>query len=56
MEEHLTELARNTLFQAVAEVCARDADLAAAVNRYGRPPLWRRRPGCSTKQRPFPGA
>jgi DNA-3-methyladenine glycosylase II len=30
---------------AVAELAQRDADLAAVVARYGRPPLWVREPG-----------
>ena len=33
---------------AVAELGARDPDLAAVVGRYGPPPLWARRPGFST--------
>lgn len=33
---------------AIAELAARDADLAAIVGRYGTPPLWDRRPGFAT--------
>jgi DNA-3-methyladenine glycosylase II len=34
-----------TLRAATDELCARDADLAGVVQRFGRPPLWGRRPG-----------
>ena len=37
-----------TLEQAVAWLCARDADLAEVVGRHGPPPLWRREPGFET--------
>ena len=33
---------------AVAELTARDADLAGIVERFGAPPLWDRRPGFGT--------
>lgn len=36
------------LTRAVAELSARDADLAAVIRRFGPPPLWARRPGFST--------
>lgn len=41
-------LSSETLGLAVAELGARDPDLAAVVERYGPPPLWARRPGFST--------
>lgn len=41
-------LSSSSLRVAVAEVGARDPDLAAVVERYGPPPLWARRPGFST--------
>lgn len=41
-------LTSDTLGLAVAELGARDPDLAAVVGRYGPPPLWARRPGFST--------
>ncbi len=41
-------LAKDVLLQAVQELCARDADLAAVVRRFGPPPLWARRPGFAT--------
>jgi len=34
--------------QAVGELAQRDADLAAVVEKYGRPPLWVREPGFPT--------
>jgi DNA-3-methyladenine glycosylase II len=37
-----------TLARAVAELAARDADLAAIVARWGLPPLWDRAPGFPT--------
>jgi DNA-3-methyladenine glycosylase II len=37
-----------TLEAAVAELAARDADLAAIVERFGVPPLWHRPPGFGT--------
>lgn len=37
-----------TLRTGVAELCARDAALAAVVERLGAPPLWSRRPGFAT--------
>jgi DNA-3-methyladenine glycosylase II len=36
------------LEQAVSELTARDADLAAIVQRFGMPPLWDRPPGFGT--------
>ena len=36
------------LHAGVRELAARDADLAAIVERYGPPPLWDRRPGFPT--------
>jgi DNA-3-methyladenine glycosylase II len=36
------------LLAAVDELAARDADLAAIVDRYGPPPLWDREPGFPT--------
>jgi DNA-3-methyladenine glycosylase II len=41
-------LSPETLGLAVAELAARDTDLAAVVERFGPPPLWARRPGFST--------
>lgn len=41
-------LSAATLRLAVAELGARDPDLAAVVERFGPPPLWARRPGFST--------
>jgi DNA-3-methyladenine glycosylase II len=41
-------LSPETLGLAVAELAARDPDLAAVVERFGPPPLWARRPGFST--------
>jgi DNA-3-methyladenine glycosylase II len=41
-------LDRAGLDVAVAELTARDADLAAIVARYGLPPLWDRAPGFGT--------
>jgi DNA-3-methyladenine glycosylase II len=41
----LTEV---TLAEAVAELIARDPDLAAVVERFGLPPLWAREPGFGT--------
>lgn len=41
-------LSSETLGLAVAELGARDPDLAAVVERFGPPPLWARRPGFST--------
>ncbi len=38
-------LTEATLAAAVAELAARDADLAGIVDRYGPPPLWDRAPG-----------
>jgi DNA-3-methyladenine glycosylase II len=38
----------STLALAVDQLAARDADLAAIVGRYGRPPLWDRAPGFPT--------
>jgi DNA-3-methyladenine glycosylase II len=37
-----------TLDRAVAELAARDGDLAGIVDRYGPPPLWDRDPGFGT--------
>ena len=34
-----------TFAQAARQLCERDADLAAAVKRYGQPALWTREPG-----------
>ena len=41
-------LTEETLAEAVAELCRRDADLAAVVARHGLPPLWARKPGFAT--------
>jgi DNA-3-methyladenine glycosylase II len=41
-------LAAEGLAVAVAELAARDADLAGIVARYGLPPLWDRQPGFAT--------
>lgn len=41
-------LTRRTLPVAIGELCSRDPDLAAIVDRYGPPPLWARRPGFAT--------
>ncbi|MGH7543867.1 MAG: DNA-3-methyladenine glycosylase family protein [Gemmatimonadota bacterium] len=41
-------LSPEMLGPAVAELAARDPDLAAVVERFGPPPLWARRPGFST--------
>lgn len=37
-----------TLRHAVDTLCAVDTDLAAAVQRFGHPPLWEREPGYAT--------
>ena len=42
------QLTHATLGQAVAELAARDADLAAVVERFGPPPMWGRRPEFAT--------
>ncbi len=44
-------LNRNDLLRGVNELCARDADLANIVQRYGPPPMWGRRPGFATLSR-----
>jgi DNA-3-methyladenine glycosylase II len=44
----LAPLTESRLEAAVAELAARDADLAAIVGRYGPPPLWDREPGFAT--------
>ena len=41
-------LTEPTLTAAVAALTARDADLAAVVDRFGPPPLWARPPGFET--------
>jgi DNA-3-methyladenine glycosylase II len=41
-------LTASRLAEAVAELVARDADLAGIVARYGLPPLWDRQPGFPT--------
>jgi len=41
-------LTRDTLHAAVAELAARDADLAGIVERHGPPPLWDRQPWFAT--------
>lgn len=41
-------LSARSLPRAVAELTARDPDLAAVVARFGPPPLWARRPGFAT--------
>jgi DNA-3-methyladenine glycosylase II len=41
-------LSSHSLRVALAEIVARDHDLAAVVERFGPPPLWARRPGFST--------
>ena len=38
-------LTRRTFPGALGSLCARDRDLARVVERFGRPPLWRGRPG-----------
>jgi DNA-3-methyladenine glycosylase II len=43
-----TSLTAEALANAVAELAARDPDLAAIVARYGPPPLWDREPGFPT--------
>lgn len=47
----IAALTAATLQQGVAELSARDADLAAVVERFGPPPLWARRPGYTTLAR-----
>jgi DNA-3-methyladenine glycosylase II len=44
----LAPLTESRLGEAVRELAARDADLAAIVARYGMPPLWDREPGFPT--------
>ncbi|MEA2654227.1 MAG: DNA-3-methyladenine glycosylase [Chloroflexota bacterium] len=44
----IPQLAAEGLAVAVAELAARDADLAGIVARYGLPPLWDRQPGFAT--------
>lgn len=44
-------LTRATLHDATADLCRRDADLAAVVDRFGPPPLWARPPGFATLAR-----
>ncbi len=44
-------LNRSELLRGVNELCARDADLANIVGRYGPPPMWGRRPGFATLAR-----
>ena len=44
----LAPLTDETLRHAVEELGARDADLAAIVERYGPPPMWAREPGFPT--------
>jgi DNA-3-methyladenine glycosylase II len=44
----LVPLDGRTLAVAVDELAERDADLAAIVERHGRPPLWDRAPGFAT--------
>jgi DNA-3-methyladenine glycosylase II len=44
----IVPLTEATLLDAVHELAARDADLAAVVARYGPPPLWARPPGFPT--------
>ena len=41
-------LTEATLASGVAELCARDRDLARVVARFGPPPLWAREPGFGT--------
>ncbi|MGH7588213.1 MAG: DNA-3-methyladenine glycosylase family protein [Gemmatimonadota bacterium] len=41
-------LSPHSLRVALAEIVARDHDMAAVVERFGPPPLWARRPGFST--------
>jgi DNA-3-methyladenine glycosylase II len=41
-------LTETRLAEAVAQLVARDADLAGIVARYGPPPLWDREPGFAT--------
>jgi DNA-3-methyladenine glycosylase II len=41
-------LTEGRLAAAVSDLAARDADLAAIVERFGPPPLWDRRPGFAT--------
>lgn len=41
-------LTREVLARALAELCARDADLGEVVARHGPPPMWERAPGFPT--------
>ncbi len=41
-------ISNKNLDAAVRELCAKDADLANVVRRFGPPPLWARRPGFAT--------
>jgi DNA-3-methyladenine glycosylase II len=44
----IAPLTQSTLELAVAELTARDADLAGIVERHGPPPMWDREPGFGT--------
>jgi len=44
----MTQLSQRSLLRAVRTLSARDAALAAIVNRYGPPPLWEREQGFHT--------
>lgn len=44
----MNALTETSLAAAVAELCARDRDLAGVVARFGAPPLWARAPGFET--------
>jgi DNA-3-methyladenine glycosylase II len=44
----LSALTRDSLLDAVAELTARDGDLAGIVGRFGPPPMWGRPPGFAT--------
>lgn len=45
---HPSPLTKGALDAAVAELAARDPDLARIVERHGAPPLWDREPGFAT--------
>lgn len=44
----IAQLSSGSLARAVADLAARDPDLAGVVERYGPPPLWARPPGFAT--------
>ncbi len=41
-------VSRETLHEAVDDLCSRDSDLRRVVQRFGPPPLWARRPNFAT--------